>query len=80
MFYSGESFVGFFLEGGMFSSYIMFTFLFPIPANSSRTSGSRESSVRDRTFETLTPRDLWTPEHFMQHKRPRFIETQSGSI
>lgn len=77
--YSEESFVGFFLEGGILSSYILFTFLFPIPANKSRTSGSRESRVRDLTLDTLTPKDLWTPEHFIQHKSPRFIETQSGS-
>lgn len=56
--YSEESFVGFFLEGGILSSYILFTFLFPIPANKSRTSGSRESRVRDLTLDTPTPKDL----------------------
>ena len=43
------------------------------------TSGSKSSSLKERTLETWVPIDRWTPEHSMQIMIPKLIEHHSGA-
>src|SRR4051812_3976810 len=61
-------------------SYSALNFLFPIAFNSSSSSLVQESSDKDRTLDTCTPRERWIPLQAIQINIPRLIHTQSGSF
>lgn len=39
----------------------------------------RKSRVRDWILEQWTPSSLWMPEHSMQVRMPKFVESHVGS-
>lgn len=60
----------------LFVFHIFFFFFFLITRSSEVL---RKSRVRDWILEQWTPSSLWMPEHSMQVRMPKFVESHVGS-
>ena len=63
-----------------FASHMLLDTLLPMDTITAISSGVHSSNARDRTREMCDPSILWTPEHSMHRRQPRFRQAHSGSV